>query len=76
MIPDFKNNGVSVAYQSFKTRNLAEVFTPDLRQKKSVLGRTDLNNITLNDGEIMNINNRNVTLNVKKGSNFRNGGDV
>ena len=62
--------------QSFKTRNLAEVFTPDLRQKKSALGRTDLNNITVNDGKIMDNKNRNVTLNVKKSNNFRDGGEV
>ena len=58
-------------------RNLAETFKPEyLRQKKSALGRTDLEITTRMDEEIMDSKNRNVTLNVKKGNDFRNGGEV
>ena len=76
MIPDLKNNGVSVARQSIKTRNLAGAFIPDLRQKKAALGRTDFKITTRMDEEIMNINNRNVTLNVAKSNIFRAGGEA
>ena len=76
MIPDLKNNGVSVARQSIKTRNLAGAFIPDLRQKKAARLGADLNNITVNDEEIMSINNRNVTLNVAKSNIFRAGGEA
>ena len=76
MIPDLKNNGVSVARQSIKTRNLAGAFKPDLRQKKAARLGTDLKDITFNDGKIMSINNRNVTLNVAKSNIFRAGGEA
>ena len=62
---------------SLLIRNLAETFKPEyLKQKKAARLGTDLNNITVNDEEIMNINNRNVTLNVAKSNNFRKGGDL
>ena len=55
---------------SKKTSGLSETFKPEyLRQKKAALLGADLNNITVNDEEIMNINNRNVTLNVSKSNN-------
>ena len=64
-----------MARQSIKTRNLAGAFKPDLRQKKAARLGADLNYITVNDEEIMSINNRNVTLNVAKSNIFRAGGE-